>query len=138
MDKIAEFRGKTKQGNWIYGSLVETDCGIKNKPKQWTKTWIVSNSFGNGGWFNIRKKDYVIPETVGQFTRSLDSEGKKIFEGDILENFLGDKCVIEYSQVRLRYVVKFKDCIDDLTEGIIKHETMKIIGNIHDNKEMPF
>ena len=78
------FRGKTKDGKWVYGNLVITTHGLENKPNAHTKTWIVWSSFGNGGWFNVKGRSYVLSETVGQWTGLLDCEGNKIFEGDII------------------------------------------------------
>jgi len=120
MERIAEFRGKNKQGKWVYGSLVETTFGLKHKPKQQTKTWIVWSAFGNGGWFNVCGRDYVIPETVGRFTGLLDCEGKKIYEGDIVENFLTDIFQIKWLDCGARFCLYSNGSYDTFTQNLIK------------------
>jgi hypothetical protein len=77
-----KFRGMTKDGVFVYGSLVVTTSWVKHKPKQHTKYWIVTDSFGNGGWFNIRRRFHVLDGTVGQFTEIKDQNGQDIYEGD--------------------------------------------------------
>lgn len=72
------FRGTTKKGNIIIGSLVITNCFIKHKPNTHTKTWIVVSSFGNGGWFNVLRREYVLPETVEQLVNKELDKWEKI------------------------------------------------------------
>ena len=78
----------------------------------------------------------VLPTTVGQFTGLLDKNGKKIFEGDILESD-SERFVVDWddefsgfylTNVNPRYqgVAMFANVADD---GYI-------IGNVHDNPEM--
>lgn len=60
------FRGLNTKGNLVVGSLVVTNCFVKHLPHSHTKTWIIESSFGNGGWFNVLKRQYVKPDTVEQ------------------------------------------------------------------------
>jgi hypothetical protein len=75
------FRGITKKGNVITGSLVITNSFIKDMPNTHTKTWIVASAFGNGGWFNVLRREYVLPETVEQLVnKELDKWEKVKYE----------------------------------------------------------
>ena len=82
----------------------------------------------------------VLPETIGQYTGLTDKNGKKIFEGDIIEfedmlgiiNFnFGCYCV---KTNKPDWKARNNPAID-----IIFNEypnAIKIIGNIHDNPEL--
>ncbi|MCT7563328.1 YopX family protein [Aliarcobacter butzleri] len=81
------FKGLSTKNKWVYGSLVITTNGLKHKPHSHTKTWIIESSFGNGGWFNILKREYVKPETVSEDTSLNDKKNNRIFENDIIFNY---------------------------------------------------
>jgi len=132
------FRGKRiSDGRWVEGSLVVTTKYIKHKPKQHTKTWIVTSAFGNGGWFNVINRYCVREESVGQYTGIDARDGKKIFEGDIVmyarESRLTSECtMIGYNEVIWN---NDKSMFDLKGEGFI-YKAYDIVGNIHD-KEKP-
>ena len=68
--RTIKFRGKTKNGKWVYGQLVFD--ALKNDTP-----FIISafSRFENWG-------DYVLPETIGQFTGHFDLNGNEIYDGD--------------------------------------------------------
>lgn len=120
------FRGKTEDGNWIFGDLRSPD--------------------GDGnGYFIIEGKPSianVIPKTVGQYTGLTDKNGTKIFEGDIVSTDLGRP----YNIVVFRDGCFMFNCNDggqdyyDIMLPILRSEHTRyeygeVIGNIYDNPE---
>ena len=100
-----------------------------------SKKWFFGG-IGDGG-NDIIKNSLAIPvdpETVGEFTGFKDIDDNEIFEGDILQN-------VDYPEDR--YEVRmcagcwslFRNVSNDLATGLLAAE-FKIIGNIHDNKEL--
>lgn len=123
------FRGKrTDNGEWIEGCFLdknnigifyddteESDCSVHIFP--------------------------VVTSTVGQYTGLTDKNGKKVFEGDIIET--PDRLVkvvwfVGNSQFDLHFI-RYKD---DVTITIFKGIHMRdlkeyeVIGNVHDNPEL--
>ena len=78
----------------------------------------------------------VDPETVGQFTGLTDRNGKRIFEGDIVQ-WPGRKEVglVQYGEFNC-------SCCEGVfgwhfgTEDIREHDFYEVIGNIHDSPEL--
>ena len=146
------FRGKRLHDNkWIYGNFV-SDC--EGNPH------IIEPRFFCEDGHHLQYEDntdtpvFIIPETVGQFTGLTDKNGRKIFEGDILD-VSSDVAYGGVAVHRLGYfVVEFhngcfmKSALDDpqlsffdnaKRKGLyhfISTDIHKIVGNIHDNPEI--
>ncbi len=76
----------------------------------------------------------VIPETVGQYTGLTDKNGKKIFEGDIIQFCTGMKLyyIVEFN---LRgFIVRRYDICDEIIN--VYNCPCEVIGNIHDDPEL--
>lgn len=136
------FRGKTYDGEWIEGSLInafEYTCILQSEDKLHPTDYPYLD--GNIGTFD-GKATPVIPKTVGQYTGLTDKNGKKIFEGDILSTENGT-----FSNTGMGHILLYKgmwvsfygqdalgiDCFDELHTVC---SARGVIGNIHDNPEL--
>ena len=134
------FRGKRcDNGEWVQGFYVRADHHWHKNGIH--KDWIALGASANGGWFALHNKYAVKSETVGQFTGFTDKNGKKIFDGDIIEWFLPEVseypsvAYIEYDEESFAWRVCWKKYDPDWLEGLNK-EYISVIGNIHDNPEL--
>ena len=123
------FRGKNKDcGVWVEGGLISVnDC------EHGMVTAIIPHNC-EAYRFNI-SGEYVIPETVGQFTVLFDKNRNRIFEGDIVDILTENEeiGVIVYDEGG--FVVKADGfCVDFHTN--IDGKDLEVIGNIHDNPEL--
>lgn len=117
------FRGKrVDNGEWGYGYAVKGN----DKKYQMFIAASIGVGFFTGGIIAYE----VIPETVGQFTGLTDKNGKKIFEGDIVESPQGTQGVVEWQNAECAFLVNIGD--DWQTMDDCPYE---VIGNIYDNKE---
>lgn len=120
------FRGKrVDNGEWVYGYFV----------KMLWELIIIPLEDENTGY-------PVVPETVGQYTGLTDKNGKKIFEGDIVEltyytlpeerKVMAEVAYEEESAAFVLYSFGTEN------KGICGEicNTNKVIGNIYDNPEM--
>lgn len=122
------FRGKrVDNGEWETGSLVITRSGCSDE-----QVFITDKMTGY--------LTPVIPETVDQYTGLTDKNGKKIFEGDIV-NCVYDGDLRTYIVVWDKEELDFKATNGEESFGnnfryLCCNEEVEIIGNIHDNPEL--
>lgn len=121
--------------------------GKSLKDNEWTEGY-----YCRYGWTG-KEKDYIIPDyasalygvevdsnTIGQFTGLIDSNGRKIFEGDVIQDGNCDynKYVVEYSTTRAGYFpFAHGDGCGCCERNVLYDSTCHtIIGNIYDNPEL--
>jgi len=128
------FRGKRKNGRWVYGSLVVSEN-------------IAPAIYYEVGKGVAKRLDwcYVKPNTIGQYTGLKDKNRVKIFDGDIVKgvSHKSDSCISELIPFDVIGVVGYHKEYQTLEvrtrqaslhiEVAIKGE---VIGNIHDNPEL--
>ena len=114
-----KFRGKTRNGKWVYGYTAK--FAHDSVP-------VILEDTENG--ITPRK---IIPDTIGQFTGLLDKNGKEIYEGDIVRYDMGGKCEVSYcvsgGYAGFDLSPAFHDEEHHLTDVVV-------LGNIHDNPEL--
>lgn len=130
------FRGKSVNDNaWVEGSLVVTtiepvnDAPIKHYHIEDMTIGVFPNEYQSG------LSETVDPITVGQFTGLNDKNGKKIFEGDILQ-FLAYGTVYTGKVEFLNGAFWVKCRFHDRIGAIVYEYKPEIIGNIYDNPEL--
>jgi hypothetical protein len=113
------FRGLTAKGEWVHGSYIKTDIDAP------AIVW------GDG------EQAEVIPETVGQYIGWTDTDGTKIFDGDIVANYNGSKVsegpfAIKWETDAYRWGYHGNvDC----ALGFNGRKFL-VVGNIHQNPEL--
>lgn len=128
MKREIKFRGKTEDGEWVYGFYTKTHF---NRSKMGENGFEDSIVIFNGG---STKPIPVISTTIGQFTGLFDKYDKEIYEGDIIKwhNY--------YPPKRIDWFI----CQFDAGNGessmplidIKLRFNIEVIGNIHDNPEL--
>lgn len=83
MAREIDFQGKTKDtGKWITGNLYFSNKSHNSFELQYFEGVQIETKVT----VNVLAKFFVIPETIGQYTNVLGSDGKKIYEKDIVYN----------------------------------------------------
>lgn len=121
------FRGETIDGQWVCGDFIS----IKQRDKELC---------GIRDYTLLRNAHVCDRSTIGQYTGITDKNGKKIFEGDILEahfdEFFPDSATrVSVAWHGAGFVVKQNDTMWDalLPED---REEWEVIGNIYDNPDL--
>lgn len=118
------FRGKSISGDWVYGSLVQVKGECIIIPED-AEHW-------GGAEFNVGH--CVDPVTVGQCTGLKDKNGKRIFEGDIVQMSDGKCGIIVYDDRCAGYGCGLHG--DGCWLCVSEEKDRLVIGNIHDNPEL--
>lgn len=144
MNREIIFRGKRVDNDeWVYGrGLQQCKDELGNEIVAIFTDVVKSEKY-------IKKEGrytlYYVPvkaETLGQYTGLKDKNGKKIFEGDILDYTLFDAFDEDH---QYKGVVKWiDDCfICDNSDGfnglawaVNQSLELEVIGNVHDNPEL--
>lgn len=120
------FRGKDPEsGEWYYGYYVKRNDGDRG--------YLILEDY------YLESYEIVKPETICQYTGLTDKNGKKIFEGDILEGDLDDnldpgakwRSTVVWGAFGWMCKARQTCPMDefDIREG-------EVIGNIYDNPEL--
>jgi uncharacterized phage protein (TIGR01671 family) len=131
MNRELKFRGKRIDKNeWVYGGLSYT----QNKDKYFI------NTFDSSGFMIMLE---VNPNSVGQLTGLLDSEGKEVWEGDFVKfkykhyHEFTPPLVVFFSNLKYGgWSIQL--CEDKKSPFSIGNESecIKVVGNIIDNPEL--
>ncbi|EGI5108791.1 hypothetical protein FQY77_05840 [Listeria monocytogenes] len=130
-----EFRGKRIDNReWIYGNLMQFEDSatfIFADERKGASTLTYAH-------FIINNMHAVDEKTIDQYTGLKDKNGKKIFEGDIVNCKFFDRMVGDIAGV-----INFIDCVWAVSDfknkrlyQLIDVDNIEIIGNIHENPEL--
>lgn len=123
------FRGKrTDNGEWVYGPFIPDLLESLNGQKvDWGFIKPISKEKEKKVMLKVYRK------SVGQYTGLTDKNGKKIFEGDILETNSGSRGYVVF--VNGNFARLHNQKWEWKTIMIISDANV-VIGNIHDNPEL--
>lgn len=109
-------RGKSKNGEWIYGKYISYKSLADEEPTH----IIVTNA---GRHFDID------PKTLGIYSNVMDKCQQLVFTGDIIQDDQGNRALVVFDKGAFfaRYPYKWNEYLYYMRDRI------KVIGNIHDD-----
>ena len=126
------FRGKRlDNGKWVQGFLVIWGNDYYIAPD--INAYTSMGGRGKGRCMMFGHYYQVLPETVGQYTGLTDKNGRKIFEGDIVD------CLEFYGEVYYdpEGCFDLRDNTPEMCGGFIgDYNSLEVVGNIYDNPEL--
>ena len=126
------FRGKrADNGEWIEGGILQTE--------NWASIYVCKDyqgSMNEPPCCDVEEYE-VIPETVGQYTSLTDKNGKKIFEGDIIQSLeTKETAVVQWFPEHSAFMVWCKSSNEVGFLYECTKSNIEVIGNIYDNPEL--
>lgn len=132
-DTTIYVEGEAVKGRWVYGCLLvdNANCSAKQSgkcycPHNGSLAYIFEWQDGLHEYEEIE----VIPSTIGQYTGLTDKNGRKIFEGDILDEEKYEFRVV-YEKERAKFKLQHDNKAIQYPEWN-RGTQMKIIGTIWD------
>lgn len=127
------FRGKRKDGVWLYGHYTDDTAYDADFP-----CIVPLRSEPDCGDYSVDKR------TVGQYIGLTDRNGKKVFEGDILKSYWDEDNPEDFCyEVVLWYengwCIKQGTATPDRLDGVYKNDCLvysEVVGNVYDNPEL--
>ena len=148
--RTIKFRGKRlNNGEWVYGSLTQSETHNKNGEPFMVSYIAPFIPVGSECGFELVKMDRVTPTTVGQFTGLHDKNGTPIYEGDIVEHpyidpIFGDlvemkdgkgvKSVVVFHEGA--FCVRYGEDVFYYLDQFTRHNHIEVISNVFDNPEL--
>ncbi len=137
------FKGKrTDNGEWVCGYYVlRKRPYFKNKGANLEHIIcdnLVIDDFNDKQFVDTIPITYSVdPETVGQYTGLTDTNGNKIFEGDIVVSdyidYEDERGVIQWDSDIAKFIITFSTFTIDF-DNVYGRE-LEIVGNVYDNPE---